>query len=469
MASRLEPIAPTSAPIPIAPAIVIAGTHSGCGKTTVALALLAALTRRGVRAQPFKVGPDFIDPLWQSRATGRTSRNLDTWLLEPDMLAWTYLRATEDAGVALIEGVMGLFDGRSGLDEAGSTADLARLWDVPVVLTVDARGLSRSAAALVRGFTTFDPSVDLAGVIANKVGSSRHFTHYLKPALGERADMPRPLGYLARDDALSIPSRHLGLTTDSTFHRDGPLWHALADAAEATIDIDAILAVARPPKLVAPRQFDVLASELKPTMRVGVARDAAFLFYYEDNLDLLRAAGAEVVAFSTLDDAAIPDDVDLIYLGGGYPELHAPRLAANVSMRDSIRSYHARGGRVYAECGGMMACCSELVDGFGRSYPMWGLIPARTVLGPRRAALGYATIEATADTWFADAGTRIRGHEFHYSRLEAEGPLTRVTSLLRADNPTKPDAVAVGGLVAGYAHAHFGSNPNAIRWPAPQR
>jgi len=229
--------------VPTVPAVVIAGTHSGAGKTTVTLAVLAALVRRGVRVQGFKVGPDFIDPGHHARVTGRAGRNLDTWLMGPDALASTYRRATADAELAVIEGVMGLFDGRGGLDEAGSTADLARLWGVPVVLVVDARGLARSAAAVVLGFATFDPSVQVAGVVANRVGSLRHYQNYLKPGLRQRTPRVLPLGYLPRRETLAIPSRHLGLLTSEEFAGRSAFWDALADAAEATLDLDSLVAL----------------------------------------------------------------------------------------------------------------------------------------------------------------------------------------------------------------------------------
>lgn len=444
------------------PALIVAGTHSGSGKTTVTLAVLAALVRRGLNVQAFKVGPDFIDPGHHARVTGRPGRNLDTWLLDPAALGRSYQNATVGADIAVIEGVMGLFDGLGGLDESGSTADLARLWELPVVLVVDAKGVSRSAAATVLGFVSFDPAVRVAGVIANKVGSHRHFSDYLAPGLRQRLPDVARLGYLSRDERLAIPSRHLGLLTSDELAAGSAFREALADAAEATLDLDRLVALAR-----APRWADaVTPAPIEPRsgrVRVALARDPAFCFYYADNLDLLRAEGAEVVPFSPLDDPALPEGTEFVYLGGGYPEVFADRLAANEPMKRSIRRFHAEGGAVLAECGGMMACAEVLRDASGRDYPMWGLVPARVVMQSRFAALGYVTVSADRPSGLGPPGTRVRGHEFHYSTLEPLAPLDYATTLLRPDRPGKPDGIQIGGLLAGYAHLHFGSNPAVAR------
>jgi len=443
------------------PTLLIAGTHSGSGKTTATLAILAALVRRGLVVQGFKVGPDFIDPGHHSAITGRPGRNLDTWLLGPEALARTFRRGASGADVAVIEGVMGLFDGRGALDESGSAADLARLWGLSVVLVVDARGMSRSIAPLVRGFAGFDPGVRVAGIVANKVGSRRHHDAYLAPALARACPEVERLGYLARDERLAIPSRHLGLETADEFRPGSRFVEALADAAEASLDLDRLLALAEAPTL--PESRDSPTTPPVRAARIAWARDPAFCFYYEENLDLLRDSGGELVAFSPLGDRALPDGVDLLYLGGGYPEVFAAELAANEPMRRSIRRFHADGGAILAECGGLMACCRELVDTSRRAFPMWDLIPARVAMQSRFAALGYVTAVSDHPSLLGPAGTAIRGHEFHYSTLEPLGPLARLNRLHRPEGEPKPDAIRVGGLVAGYAHLHFGSNPEAAR------
>jgi cobyrinic acid a,c-diamide synthase len=420
---------------------------------------MAALVRRGLRVQGFKVGPDFIDPGHHGAVTGRTSRNLDTWLLDPASLAATYGNAVQGADIAVVEGVMGLFDGRGGCDESGSTADLARLWKLPVVLVVDAQGLARSIAPLVLGYARFDSQVEVAAVIANNVGSRRHFDEYLAPAL--RAEAPvEAVGYLARDEAARFPSRHLGLyTADDLEHRE-EFFERLADLAEATLDLDRLLALARAPSLPALAQTPRKA--LTPRVQVAVARDTAFCFYYQDNLDLLRDAGAELTMFSPLRDVRLPEGVQLLYLGGGYPELHAEKLAANRSLRESIRRFHREGGAILAECGGMMACCQSLTDSGGRPWPMWDLIPANVVMHPRFSALGYVTVVVDRQSLFGPPGTALRGHVFHYSSLEPLEPLSYATSLHRTGRAPTPDGIAVGGLLAGYAHVHFGSNPEVV-------
>ena len=440
------------------PALIVAGTHSGSGKTTATLAILAALARRGLCVQGFKVGPDFIDPGHHAAITGRPGRNLDTWLLGTDALAATYRRGTAGADLAIIEGVMGLFDGRGATDEAGSTADLARLWNLPVALVVDAKGLARSIAPMVRGFSTFDPAVRVVGAIANRVGGSRHYPEYLLPALRACTEV-EPLGYLARSDALAIPSRHLGLTTADEFRPGSAFVEALADAAEAGLDLDLIIALAGPPTLP-----EAVPAAPRPgrSKRVALARDAAFCFYYEENLDLLRDAGAEIRTFSPMDDSTLPEGAELLLLGGGYPEVFAAKLAENAPMRAAIRRFHAEGGPIVAECGGLMTCCRELRDLPGATFPMWDLIPARVAMQGRFAALGYVTIETIRPTPLGLPGTTLRGHEFHYSTLEPLAPLAYATRLHRPDTHPKPDGIAIGGLLAGYAHAHYGSNPGVV-------
>ncbi|MDB5351935.1 MAG: cobyrinic acid a,c-diamide synthase [Planctomycetota bacterium] len=445
---------------PLPPAILVAGTHSGSGKTTVTRALMAALVRRGKIVQGFKAGPDFIDPGHHTAITGRISRNVDTWMMGPEASSASYRRNAAGADIAVIEGVMGLFDGRGTDEDAGSTADLARLWNLPVILVVDAKGMARSIAAMAHGYATYDARVNVAGIVANRVGGVRHYQDYLRPALRQGSSV-EPLGYLLRDPRIEVPSRHLGLLTAEEFAATSEHHDALADAAEASIDFDRLLALAQVPTL-----NDVKASLRisEPTgRRVAVARDRAFCFYYEDNLDALRDAGAEIIPFSPLADRELPAGIDLLYLGGGYPEIHAEALSGNAGIRESIRRYHRDGGAIYAECGGMMACARSLRDLHGHDYPMWDLIPARTVMQSRFAALAYVTARTTGDGLLGPAGTEARGHEFHYSTKEPLGPLQYATELRSAGREVKPDGITIGGLLAGYAHLHFGSNLAVVR------
>ncbi|MFN4258559.1 MAG: cobyrinate a,c-diamide synthase [Gemmataceae bacterium] len=440
---------------------LIAGTHSGVGKTTVALALMAALRQRGLTVQPFKVGPDFIDPGHHTALCGRVSRNLDTWMLDETTNRQLFEHHAAAADVSVIEGVMGLFDGRGPDDARGSSADLARLLEVPIILVVDAVAVAGSIAATVKGFSEFDPAARVVGVICNRVAGPRHYA-YLEPAIRRHTHVVS-LGWLPRRAEWTIPERHLGLTTAEEF--PGGPWDALGQALAATVDIDRLLALTTwvsggrqvPGEMLPP-------GALQPPLarsRVAVARDAAFCFYYEDNLDLLRAAGAEVVDFSPLSDAELPVNTDLVYLGGGYPELHAERLAGNLSMLTSLRRYHQDGGAIYAECGGLMYCCRELVTVNGATFPMLDLLPARCVMQPRLAALGYVLWRGE-ETLLGPAGTELRGHEYHYSRLEELAPLTAKAHLHRDGQEPKFDGFSMGNLLAGYAHLHFASCPQVV-------
>jgi cobyrinic acid a,c-diamide synthase len=439
--------------------LVLAGTHSGVGKTTVALALMAALRRRGLVVQPFKVGPDFIDPGHHAAACGRPSYNLDTWMMPDEAVRSLFRRAAGGADCAVIEGVMGLFDGRGPDDPRGSTAHLARLLDCPVVLVVHAAGVAASVAAVVRGFHEFDAEVRVAGVICNRVAGPGHYA-YLEPAL-RRHTRVVPLGWLPRRPEWEVPERHLGLTTPEDWQAGAADWQTtlgrMAAALEETVDVDRLLQLGAGPDFAA----EARPAPGRGACRMAVARDAAFCFYYQENLEILERAGAEVVPFSPLADTALPEGTRLVYLGGGYPELHAEHLAANRPMCEALRRHHAEGGAVYAECGGLMYCCRELVDGEGRTFPMLDLLPARVVMQPRRAALGYVTWQASGDTPLGPAGTELRGHEYHYSRLEPLGPLAPHALLRRDGQEPRPDGFARGRLLAGYAHLHFASNPGA--------
>ncbi|MDR3641846.1 MAG: cobyrinate a,c-diamide synthase [Humidesulfovibrio sp.] len=449
-------------------ALVLGGTHSGCGKTSVALGLLRALARRGLRVQPFKAGPDFIDPGLHARAAGAFSHNLDTWMQPEASLRGLFARHARTADVVLVEGVMGLFDGRNGADETGSTAHLAKLLGLPVALVVDAGSQARSVAALAQGFARFDPDLRLAGIILNRVGSPRHEA-LLREALAQ-AGIPVP-GCLPRCEGIGLASRHLGLVTEGDAVTLDARLDALADWVEEGLDIPALL-VALPeldlPELDLPEgPPDAAANPARSAYpirlaRIGVARDRAFCFLYAENLRLLAEAGAELLFFSPLADAALPEGLDGLYLPGGYPELAARELSANASMQASVRACCASGRPVWAECGGYMYLLRELVDAEGAVWPMCGALPGRAVMRTRRAALGYRQARTLSPSPFGPAGTTLRGHEFHYSEYagEAEGSAFCLTA---SDGRAALDGQAAGNIVAGYFHAHLASNPEAAR------
>jgi cobyrinic acid a,c-diamide synthase len=442
------------------PAIVIAGVSSGVGKTTVSLAILEALRRRGLVAQAFKVGPDFIDPAFHELATGRPAYSLDGWMCAREDVLRTVARQAADADLAVVEGVMGCFDGLDGTRAAGSTAEIAKWLGAPVVLVVDAGAMVRSAAAVVLGFEAFDPDLELGGVILNRAGGGVH-RRWLADAIAQSCRSP-VLGALPHDPAVRLPERHLGLVTAAEGAYSEPLRRRLADLADLHVDVEALVRAARSrierepgPRREAPRV---------PAARIGVARDEAFQFYYQENLDQLQAAGAALIEWSPLHDAELPE-VDGLYLGGGYPELHGSSLSANRSQLRQVRAFAESGRPVYAECGGLMYLAESLVDADGARWPMAGLLPATVRMEPGRLAIGYREVETTAPSLLGPAGTRARGHEFHCSTLgPVPGSMRRSYSVSDGRGAAPwPEGFAAGRALMSYVHLHFGSCPELAR------
>jgi cobyrinic acid a,c-diamide synthase len=459
-------------------AIVVAGTGSGVGKTTVTLGLLEAFRRRGLSVQAFKVGPDFIDPGLHEVVTGRPSYNLDGWMCDRETVLATVARRAADADLAVVEGVMGCFDGFAAAGEPGSTAQIAKWLNAPVVLVIDASGQSRSAAAVVTGFERFDPGLDVAGVVANRVGSETH-ARMIADAIRAHCRAV-PLGALPRDQGLALPERHLGLVTapEGVLTRD--FRTHLAETIERHIDLDELLALASPLRAPAsPAQSGSRGRQggasrqasddrrkggeaplrvREAPLRVAIARDVAFQFYYEENLALLRAAGAELVFWSPLSDE-VPA-ADGLYFGGGYPELHARRLAENAGARKAVRELAERGTPIYAECGGLMYLVEALEDLDGAAHPMVGVLPTMVRMRPRRMTLGYREVRFTADTPLGVSGTIARGHEFHYSTLDAvPASIPRVWWLEGRHGGDGAEGYLVNRALISYVHLHFASNP----------
>ncbi len=430
-----------------APGIVVAAPASGAGKTTVATALMAALARRGLRVSPAKVGPDYIDPRFHEAAAGRTSVNLDGWAMRSACLD-NLIAGRGDGDVVVVEGVMGLFDGAPapGAVDDGSTAAMARRAGWPVLLVVDAARQAGSVAALVHGFRSFEPDVPVAGVILNRVGGDRHEAT-LRRAL---APLGLPVvGALPRDADTDRPSRHLGLVQAGEDPALSDWLDRLAAVAELRIDLDAVLALARPSAIVGGP-----ATLLPPPgSRIAVARDDAFAFLYPHLLDGWTRAGATVAFFSPLADQAPDASADCVFMPGGYPELHAGRLAAAGRFRAGLHAAAARGAWVYGECGGFMTLGEALVDAAGAAHPMAGLLPLTTRFDARRLHLGYRRITACLETPFGPVGARFRGHEFHYSTIGWEGECGRP---FLAEDATGASLGAVGlcrGRVLGsYLH-----------------
>lgn len=447
--------------------VLIAALQSGAGKTTATLAILESLVSRGLDVQAFKVGPDYLDPTFHQTATGRPSRNLDGWMMGKREVLKTYHEASRGADVAVIEGVMGLFDGLRGRSEEGSAAQIAKWLSLPVILVIDAKGLARTAGAMVLGALHFDPQVNIRGIIFNRIGSRNHL-EILKESV-ETVCKIKVLGGIPREEGLAIPARHLGLVqageslTDSFRSR-------IKEIGAGQLDLDGIIGMAGG-SYDLPETGPPPAGNIPPGIKIGVARDRAFHFYYEDNLVALKRAGAEIVFFSPLTDARMPD-VDGLYLGGGYPELYARELSENRSMTESVRAFAGSEGPVYAECGGLIYLSEGIETAEGACFPMAGLLPGSIKMGKKLTALGYREIAALEDNLLFKKGEKARGHEYHYStwaenpRAESKGWVRsyQVSRTGMTESPAR-EGFARGNVLASYVHLHFGSNPALpFRW-----
>jgi cobyrinic acid a,c-diamide synthase len=462
------------------PSVVIAGTGSGVGKTSLALGLVAQWRRRGLRVQTFKVGPDFLDPSYLVAASGRNCYNLDGWMTSRGYVRQLFARATADADVAVVEGVMGMFDGASPTTLEGSTAEIAQWLDAPVLLVVPSHGVARSLAATVKGFVEFVPDLRFAGVIANQSGSERHRS-WLTESLAA-AGLPPLVGAVPRDALPPLASRHLGLVTADVENLSPQVLEQLADACRKHVDLDLLLErIAEAgggdtpfvPQGVPPTEEQGRAGEsgagqggVRAVRHIGIAQDAAFHFYYADNLESLSRAGVEWTPFSPLADADLPAGLDGLYFGGGYPELYAERLAENRPMLAAVRALAASGRAVYAECGGLMYLGRTLTGLDGRRWPMAGVLPLDTVMLDQRKALGYSEVTLAVDSLWGAAGAVCRGHEFHYSDIVAEDGTSngwqRAYTVWRRRVGKVGEGFAKGNILAGYVHLHWASRPEIV-------
>jgi cobyrinic acid a,c-diamide synthase len=422
------------------PRLVIAGAASGVGKTTVMVALTSALRARGLRVAAFKCGPDYLDPTYHARASGGVSHNLDGWMMGKEAVLATFARNAHGADLALVEGMMGLYDGAAPESDDGSAAQIARWLGAPVITVVDASAMVRTIAALGLGLREFDRSLDVAGLFANRVGSRAHLDMLVRAS---SAHVP-VVGGLPSDPAHAFPERHLGLLAADE-RCDVEAWGRTF--AEWN-DVDALVAIARrAPDLALPTPP---TEKLGRRCRIAVARDAAFHFYYEDNLARLESLGAELVPFSPLADERAPA-ADGVYLGGGYPEAYAAALAANRSMRASLRAQAASGTPIYAECGGLMYLANAIRTVDGSTHEMLGILHGVAVMHERLQAIGYVEVETATATLLGPAGTRMRGHQFRWSTLEGG----------RGDAYRDLPAYAEGNVLGSYVHVHWASNPAA--------
>ncbi len=441
-------------------AFVIAGTHSGVGKTTATLSLLAALHDKAMIDQPFKVGPDYLDPGYHNLFSGgRKSRNLDSFFLSEDYIRKSFSRNVQRADVAIVEGVMGLFDGKSAETEIGSTAHVSKILNLPVILIVDAHSIARSAGAIVLGFKQFDQDVNLKGVIFNRVSGIKHY-EYL------RGSIPRDwgvevLGFIARDREIEIPERHLGLTSALEY----PLAHSFFDKlkkASESIDTNRLLELtATDENFQMASEFEVPLIQKQKRVRIGVSYDEAFSFYYEDNFDLLQDAGAELIFFSPLYGDVLPENLDALYLGGGFPEMFAPKLSRNLAMIESIQRFATAGHFIYAECGGLIYLAERFRDKDNQVYNLVGIVPGEIEMTDQLQSFGYKEMVTQADTFLFRRGEHLKSHEFHYSKWTA--------TQSNFDRPyqiqERSDGFCSESVLASYQHLHFGSDPSlAIRF-----
>jgi cobyrinic acid a,c-diamide synthase len=396
--------------------LIIAAPASAGGKTVVTLAVLRALTRAGIRVNSFKIGPDYIDPAFHTAATARPCPNLDPWAMRPATIAHLLERLSVDADLVIGEGVMGLFDGAA--DGTGSTADVAAATGWPVILVVDVRGQAASAAAVVRGFASHRTDITVAGVILNRVGGPAHI-EILRRAMAPLGVIV--LGCLPRDEAFALPQRHLGLVQAAECDDLQPFFETAADFADRCCDLAMLRSLARPARSVALSSATGGAGVPPLGQRIAVACDVAFAFAYPTQLDMWRAAGATLSPFSPLADEAPATDADAIFLPGGYPELHAGRLAASPVFLGGLRTAAARGATIYGECGGYMTLGESVIDADGQPHAMAGLLPLTTSFAERRLHLGYRQVRLATSCALGSAGSDFRGHEFHYAVIRDEG------------------------------------------------
>lgn len=441
-----------------APGIIVAGTHSGAGKTTAALGLMDLFRRKGGRVQPFKVGPDFIDPSLHSLAAGSISRNLDSFLLSPETVRWLFLRNSLRADLSIVEGVGGLFDGYSGLDGSGSTGEIASILGLPVILVCDARSSARSIAAVVQGFQRFDRKVRVVGVFLNRLANPRHL-QWCREAVEKHCRIP-VVGWLSASPDLEMKERHIGLIPAAEKKFDVRWTRALRSQMDRQTDWKLIVRSARAARTPRAPQSAPGRRNGRP-VRIGIARDAAFSFYYEDGLDLLREEGAELVPFSPLSDPKLPREIDGVYFGGGFPEVYARELEENRGMRASVRRALKSGLPAYAECGGLMYLGRSIAGYDGRRSRMAGVLPYRTEM-TRKISMAYLHVRTERGNFLARRGERFRGQVFHFSALRPEGELD-YSYRLSDGRRTFPDGIVDRNVLASYLHLHFWSRPSLAR------
>lgn len=436
--------------------ILIGATSSGCGKTTITSGIIKALSDRGMKIQPYKVGPDYIDTSYHKLAAGITSRNLDNFILDTQEIKKIFSKNSKDVDISVVEGVMGFYDGYQADSDYCSTASMAKILDCPAILIIDGKGMASSAAAIVKGFKEFDKDVRLEGVIINNIGSDSHY-NILKEAIEKNVEI-KVLGRIPNVSEISLPSRHLGLVLGTEIEDAKEKVEKMAELVNKHIDIEKLLEIAsdvsKLPEISTEKKH-------KTNVKLGLALDKAFNFYYEDSLDILRDLGVEIINFSPLTDSSIPDCHGL-YFGGGYPEIFASELSSNTSMRESIKKAYQANMPIYGECGGLMYLGESLVDLEGNEYKMAALLKGKSKMTKGLKRFGYSKGVLLEDTIIGTKGQEVKGHEFHHSTFETDLKPVYEMQKVRYDN--KVDRWAGGykskNTFASYLHTHFCSDYN---------
>lgn len=435
-------------------AFCIAGTSSGVGKTVITLALIRAMTSKGKKVQPFKCGPDYIDTEYHSKSAYKDSYNLDTWMMGDKNVRNTFERKMQNADIGIIEGVMGLFDGAEVDSLVGSTASVANILKVPIILVVNAKSMAQSISAVVKGYNTLYSDIKISGIIANNVNSKRH-----KEILSEtlkKHKLPPLIGAIPSDSLFKVPERHLGLVPTFESDKEDQWLNDIAEIIEGSVDLDLLMNVTVIEKKLAMIKYPEFSYSKK--IRVGIAYDEAFHFYYKDNLDLLELFGFELVKFSPLNDTDLPVNLDFLYFGGGFPETFAEQLSVNCSMIGSVKTFAENNGIIFAECGGYMYLVESFEDVEGNNYPMCGLLKGKGKMKNKLQNFGYKQIKLKEDCLLGKAGTKFKGHEFHWSVIDTDINSELFMTKGVRESKWYKSGQKLNNVFASYIHIHFLSN-----------
>ncbi|AOT72377.1 cobyrinate a,c-diamide synthase [Geosporobacter ferrireducens] len=439
------------------PRFVLAGTQSGVGKTTISIGIMAALKKKGYRVQAFKVGPDYIDPAFHSFVTGNASRNLDGWMLEEAVVRELFVKNAYGKDIAVIEGVMGLYDGFGIEKDQGSTAHISKILNAPVILIINGNGMSASAAAQVLGYKAFDPDVNIQGVIINNLSGEKHY-ELLKAAIERYTGIPC-LGYMKNNSAIQLKSRHLGLIPSVEVEDLRKKIDEIGDMVGETIDLDRLMETSKNTKSLQSVQYFSKENAAIDQVHIGVALDKAFNFYYKDNLDLLEELGAKLIYFSPLEDEKLPENIHGLYFGGGFPEVFADQLEKNFTMRQDIKNLVDLGIPTYAECGGLMYLTEAITTLEGKRHEMVGIFEAETTMTNRLQRFGYVEVNIEKPCVISHIPVRVKGHEFHRSIITSPQNADYGYQVVKKRSGEPVNSWHCGllkqNVLAGYAHIHF--------------